>query len=1541
MVDRQTQDEASQASALPPFMPKLSDASLHGLSSRQVGFIVSMRNIEESMNGNDLKEFIAELFPPAHLFSSDLCDLPSIWVELRNFLDSRGAGLQQHSSRRVILTLAHGLYHEAEDRIVAIEMANRIIAAGRRVRMELTDSVTSTATGEPSPMHASISSVSERTAHNVAMRLKDNEKKFSGDLGECWHEYVDEYNQISKDYNLTPAQKLQYFHNVLSKDAHRFYLDRVQSYATSFHQAVEMIDREYNSPVRQARVKNYLNSLRVSDYVAKGTEISMALTKVYRQILQMSRQVPISHQGDAHRIEFLRGAVIGYTWSHEPLSRVATQGLTFQQLYGEIEAALQLHKESQLVASRDDAARLQVVQDEGEALINFTGQGRYLKPYRDKNVGQKSFDPLSITGCFNCEDPSHVLKDCPKPLNIAKAAAQKLEYLKKKRTANAVHLVLADICFQMDKTTSSANIDDDLQIFQSLVAAPTLEQTIDNSNHEQTITDNGDIVQFCVEINFSPGTYAQFEGACIDSGAQLSCIGKKQAMLYCRAIKKPFKITKSDRQYKFGNIRYRGLGDIVIRLPVSNDHFAEVKAEVVDVDVPFLLGLDALTQFEVILNFGENTVVSKCDGWSLPLKRKLGHVYIEWVPSILYTERELRRVHRNFYHPQPDKLYALLKRAHPDTTNPGTLAELEKIQSTCDVCQREADAPYRFRVSLPHTEVVFNRIVSLDLMKLNNRSVLHAVDRDTKFSAACFLNGETTLHVWQAFLRIWVTTYVGYPDTLALDQGPQFSSEEWKSLAHDAGISLHQSGVESHNAIGSGERYHSFLRRIFNKVITSTVNINDELALAFSVKACNDMGGTDGLVPTLLVFGSLPRIPIGIHHSPDNISRMKAISTARREATKVISQHRLDVALNKLVPGAANNDLKIADEVLMYREKPVAKWVGPYIITSINGKQVTLDTGDRTILASIDKLKLYRQVSNNMDDKKLLTEQSHDLSRDDIFQHELNQLKSLLGNRYVGDEVQPSAVIDTFVSKLIDDNSSRAQEEDFVKAKQAEILGLQQRKIWKTINRCDVPTGSNILGGRFVLTLKNVGSPSEGAKARYVAQGYRDDHKNIIVHDTAVLRVSSIRMILSAAAVHKMRIFSCDVSQAYLQSKDKLSRSVYIQPKRNDLALFGIKQGQLFELIRPLYGLCDAGDYWGHTIIDHLVNDIKMTNLAGDPCLFVKTGPNGIEGITGLYVDDCLNAGHESFQNLTTAITKQFDCKPRVYDKFDFFGSQINTLSDGSFSMSQEYYAKNLNIIPSDVTFEEFRKYRALFSWMIHTRPDMACYANRASQVTEKTFGRDKIRELNQGIKIIKRQPTTHLKFTLLDKDTAHMRVYADAAFATNDDLSSQIGFVIFLCDIKNTCHILDFSSKKSRRIVRSIMAGEVCAFMDAFDVSFMVSSDISNLLGITIPVFMFTDSKQLFDSVTKGKRTTEKRLMIDISAARESYKRFEIEAIGLIKGSDNPADDLSKINGNGALKQILDSGFDETPVVQWIERDELQSKRCDNETGVLNSEHV
>ena len=84
--------------------------------------------------------------------------------------------------------------------------------------------------------------------------------------------------------------------------------------------------------------------------------------------------------------------------------------------------------------------------------------------------------------------------------------------------------------------------------------------------------------------------------------------------------------------------------------------------------------------------------------------------------------------------------------------------------------------------------------------------------------------------------------------------------------------------------------------------------------------------------------------------------------------------------------------------------------------------------------------------------------------------------------------------------------------------------------------------------------------------------------------------------------------------------------------------------------------------------------------------------------------------------------------------------------------------------------------------------------------------------------------------------------------------------------------------------------------------------------MGFRVPMLMLLDSKALFDVLTSNKKTTEQRLMIDLSIAREAYLKGEIDDVGLIRSQDNYSDDLSKLRGNGKLSEFLRSGR-----VEWM----------------------
>jgi hypothetical protein len=68
--------------------------------------------------------------------------------------------------------------------------------------------------------------------------------------------------------------------------------------------------------------------------------------------------------------------------------------------------------------------------------------------------------------------------------------------------------------------------------------------------------------------------------------------------------------------------------------------------------------------------------------------------------------------------------------------------------------------------------------------------------------------------------------------------------------------------VESAHSMGIGERYQGPIRRIFERLRLAHPRAPKDLLPDLSVKTCNDLMGVDSLVPTLLVYGVYPRLPL-------------------------------------------------------------------------------------------------------------------------------------------------------------------------------------------------------------------------------------------------------------------------------------------------------------------------------------------------------------------------------------------------------------------------------------------------------------------------------------------------------------------------------------------------------------------------------------------------------------------------------------------------------------------------------------------------------
>lgn len=101
--------------------------------------------------------------------------------------------------------------------------------------------------------------------------------------------------------------------------------------------------------------------------------------------------------------------------------------------------------------------------------------------------------------------------------------------------------------------------------------------------------------------------------------------------------------------------------------------------------------------------------------------------------------------------------------------------------------------------------------------------------------------------------------------------------------------------------------------------------------------------------------------------------------------------------------------------------------------------------------------------------------------------------------------------------------------------------------MFKPVKRSDLPPNSNILSSRFVLAIKDVNTPAEKYKSRLVIHGHRDSDRKNLFNNSPSLRLPSLRMMLIIAAICKFKLWSLDITQAFIQSKN-ISWLVYLIP---------------------------------------------------------------------------------------------------------------------------------------------------------------------------------------------------------------------------------------------------------------------------------------------------------------------------------------------------------------------------------------------------------
>lgn len=105
-------------------------------------------------------------------------------------------------------------------------------------------------------------------------------------------------------------------------------------------------------------------------------------------------------------------------------------------------------------------------------------------------------------------------------------------------------------------------------------------------------------------------------------------------------------------------------------------------------------------------------------------------------------------------------------------------------------------------------------------------------------------------------------------------------------------VYLQFSGMETHNAIGKGARYYYPFRIIFEVTKAEYNKLAERIIQRMSIKANNGAIGPNRLLPSLIVFGTLPDFSCKSSMNAKETERFEALMLARAEIETIIEESK-------------------------------------------------------------------------------------------------------------------------------------------------------------------------------------------------------------------------------------------------------------------------------------------------------------------------------------------------------------------------------------------------------------------------------------------------------------------------------------------------------------------------------------------------------------------------------------------------------------------------------------------------------------------------
>ena len=441
-------------------------------------------------------------------------------------------------------------------------------------------------------------------------------------------------------------------------------------------------------------------------------------------------------------------------------------------------------------------------------------------------------------------------------------------------------------------------------------------------------------------------------------------------------------------------------------------------------------------------------------------------------------------------------------------------------------------------------------------------------------------------------------------------------------------------------------------------------------------------------------------------------------------------------------------------------------------------------------------------------------------------------------------------------------------------------------------------------------------------RSRICARGYEENlTESKVRKDSPTAGKPIIKIFFGLLATLQWLCHSIDIKSAFLQG-EKIDREVFLKPPKEAANA----EGKLWLLNKAVYGLSDASRVWYFSIKKCLMK-AGCIQVKTDPAMFYWYNQNKLEGIFVTHVDDFLYGGTKNFHStVIESIKNEFKIGSQESGAFRYVGLNIKQTEEG-IVMNQDSYLKSIQLLEvpklgkerSDILdknqSDNLRSSIGQLNWLgTQTRPDCS-YDVLELSTSMKQPVREDIIKANKTIKKLRFEDCNIFFPDLGDLNQLKLVVFSDASHANlPDGVSSAGGFIIFLVGDNKRCCPLAWEAKKIRRVVKSTLAAETLALVEALDMALYLGSILSEILHRSnsqrIPIECYVDNQSLWENTQSTKNVSEKRLRIDLASIKEMIKNEEITDIKLVTTSSQLSDCFTKRGvACNTLREILKSG--------------------------------